>query len=97
MRPHLSALQTPTVFAKQQKKVRVDVQGERASQPSRTPDQCSPLLPSYLFFIQRGTAVQDCRTATRTGQSFVVGSGKRQGLRLDAEVEMPWFPPNKCM
>lgn len=31
MRPHLSALQTPTVSAKQQKKVRVDMQGERAS------------------------------------------------------------------
>lgn len=31
MRPHLSALQTPTVSAKQQKNVRVDVRGERAS------------------------------------------------------------------
>lgn len=68
MRPHLSALQIPAMSAKQQKKVRVDVQSERASWPSRTLDQCLPAQ----FFIQRVTAVQDWRTAARTAQRCIL-------------------------
>lgn len=103
MRPHLSASQTPAVSAKQQKKVRVGVQGARASQPSRTLDQCRQVAfqpsssPRGYLLCKTGELQPDLdRGAFCCGISEEAGS-EAEGRGGDALVSSKQVPVTGCL